>query len=89
MQSVPRFSEMPYSRPSADDLNSQSSDLIQAWDSANSVEDQKKVIQKWDAYTAEYETNNMLARVHFQQQTNDPAAKVEQEYFDNLVEMLC
>ena len=84
MQSVPRFSDMPYRRPSRDDINTAAGKLIRAWDAADGVDKQTQVLKDWDAFMSEYSTNNMLARVHFQQQTDDPAAKVEQAYFDDL-----
>jgi len=84
MQSVPRFSEMPYERPCADEINSQVATLLAAWDAADNTEAQAKVIMQWDALTTEFESNHMLARVHFQQSTTDADAKVEQEFFDNL-----
>jgi len=84
MQSVPRFSDMPYERPTPEDINNKAQKLISAWDGAVTVAEQTAIIQQWDDNTAEYETNHMLAQVHFQQRTTDPDAKEEQVFFDNL-----
>ena len=88
MQSTPRFSEMPYVRPSIPDLERKATELIQAWDAASTADDQREVIKRWDESNVEYESNHMLARVTFQQKTQDPDAKKEQEFFDNLHPMV-
>ena len=84
MQTVPRFSEMPYRRPSPEDIKTAATTLIEAWEAASGVTEQTQVLKDWDAFMTEYNTNNMLARVHFQQQTDDPSAKEEQAFFDDL-----
>ena len=84
MHPAPRFSEMPYTRPVVDTINANAARLIEAWDKAQTADEQVQVIRQWDAQQTELQSNQTLAMVHFQQETKNPEYKSEKVFFDEL-----
>ena len=79
---LPRFSEMPYSRPSIDETRDEYSELYRRWDSAETLGEQTEVIAQWNARRVGRETLQNLAMVRFQLDTSCSERRAEQVFFD-------
>jgi M3 family oligoendopeptidase len=82
MNTTPRFTEMPYDRPSVGDTEAISDALNTKWDLANTAADQLALIRQWNQNRIEHETLENLAQVHFQLDTASSSNREEQVFFD-------
>jgi len=79
-----RFSELPYSRPVLDAVQSANTELLATFQAAQSADEQAAVLDAWEAQRRSFQTNASLASVRFSQDTTSPAVREEKEFFDNI-----
>jgi M3 family oligoendopeptidase len=82
MNLTPRFSEMPYTRPSVPAAEATAEDLNTLWDASTTASEQLAVIRRWNESRIEHETHENLAMVRFQLDTTNEAHREEQAFFD-------
>src|SRR5688572_17380213 len=76
------FSRMPYERPDPADAALASARHVKALRAARDAAEAAAAVQAFDGEERKLSTLATLARVRFQQDTRDPAARGEAEFFD-------
>lgn len=82
MNTTPRFTEMPYDRPSVGGTGAFSDALNTKWDLAITASEQLTLIRQWNQSRIEHETHENLAMVRFQLDTTSSSNREEQAFFD-------
>lgn len=82
--SPPKLSAMPYSRPDVGDLERSFAERSAAWASAGGAAAQLDLIRAWDREGMHLDTVRHLAMLRFEQDTRDPEARAEKDFFDDL-----
>lgn len=80
-----KFSEMPYKRPSAEELMAEIDRLTERFEKATSADEQLAILKEADKITAEFETQYSLAYVRNTINKNDEFYEKEVEYYDEVI----
>lgn len=77
-----KFTEMAYSRPDIQQVETQFKSLITAFEAAKSAAEQRSLLQQINALRTEFQTNASLASVRNSINTKDTFYESEQDFFD-------
>jgi len=77
-----KFSQMPYTRPDFEQLQSNFQVLLGRFNAAATAEEALAVYKEYDDYYADYDTTVTLAAIRNSLDTNDEFYDQEQEYWD-------
>lgn len=72
-----------YERPDLEHMRAESSRLASACDRAASAEEFLGHVGAWNRLRATFDTHNNIAMVRYSQNTQDPAIKAEQDFWDS------
>ncbi|MEC7983878.1 MAG: M3 family oligoendopeptidase [Myxococcota bacterium] len=78
------FSEFPYRRLSAEEVEHSVNRVLKDFQNAEDVEEQVEVLRKWDQHQKEWDDYGSISYVHFSQNTADKHAKKEKDFYDSL-----
>ena len=79
-----KYSEFPYERPDLATIEAEACRLLAAWDGATDAAAQAELVRQWDGSRKGLNTLRSLAFLRFEQDTRDPEAREEKEFFDDL-----
>jgi M3 family oligoendopeptidase len=77
-----KFSEFAYARPDIQEIENKFNGLLSRFESADSVQEQNKIIQEVNEVRSEFESMHEIAEIRHTVDTNDEKYKREQDYFD-------
>lgn len=79
-----KFSEFEYKRPDINELQTKFNDLLEIFDSAESVEIQEAIIKDINNLRSEFWTQGSIARIRYSIDTTDKEYETEQDFFDEV-----